>query len=425
MRLPEPTRAIRLREEVIDAFQGYNNTETASDREFKHTHNLSSSKYPHVVPRDSREVVQTLTTPNGIYSFKDILYTVDGTSFKKNGVTKGTVTNGKKQLIEFNLNILIFPDMKFYDTVADTFGSFGTGDPAIKKAAVHNNRVFGVNGSNLYASKQGDFKNWNTFDQLNTDSWATDVAGAVEFNTIGAYQNHVVIQSNLNMFELYGYMPSNFQLQETVKVGSTVFDYIEVDSALYFANREGLFVFTGGVPRRISTMIDMPFVSCELGTDGKAIYASVFNGQGYHLFKFDVYTKIVYREDNLNVVQFTRHSDKLHALLADGRVLRFGTGTEIIDWELETIEFTPDLFGRSGIKRVELHVELAAGSIINVFLKTDSSDFILHKTFTTQTDRILRIPMILSSVYYKIKVTGRGYAKLTAIKHSTQRGGKF
>lgn len=432
MNLPEPYRSIRKSEKVIDVFGGFNNTENAKENEFSFIKNMANDKFPSIVTRSPRELLTTLAVPNGILSFKGFLYTVDGTSFKKSGVTRGTVTSGKKSMVEFNQYILIFPDKAFYDTVSDTFGSFANGtivtsaNPDIDKATVHNNRVFGIKGANIYASKQGDFKEWNVFNQLNTDSWATDVAGAVDFKTIGNYQNHVVMQSDVNMFELYGYKPSNFQVQETVKVGSFVFSYVELESVLYFANSDGIYAYAGGVPRKISQGIDIPFKSAELGSDGRKLYASVFDGTEYHLFVFDSDTGLITRYDNLNVIQFTVHEGHMLALCSDGKVYKFDSGTETIEWELETIGFIDDYFSRSGVKNIEIHAEMSANSHLNVFVQTDNDkSWRLVKNFISESSKMLLLPVNISTNWYKIKIAGRGYVKINAIKRVATKGGRF
>jgi hypothetical protein len=72
------------------------------------------------------------------------------------------------------------------------------------------------------------------------------------------------MQSGVNMFELYGSKPSNFQVQETVKTGAFNADYIEINSVLYFANRDGIYAYSGGVPRKISEGVDIPFTQATL-----------------------------------------------------------------------------------------------------------------------------------------------------------------
>lgn len=423
MKLVQPFRNIKKKTDIIDRFGGFNNTENYSKNEFSFMKNISHRQFPALCPRPYREVLETLK-PNGILSFKESLYTVDGTSFKKDGVYKGSVIDGKKCLIEFNQHILIFPDKVYYDTVNNLFASFASGNPDIEKATVHNNRVFGIKGANIYASKQGDFKQWNSYQQLLTDSWATDVAGAVSFKTIGTYQNHVVMQSDINMYELYGYNPSNFQVQETIKIGSNIFSYVEANSTLYFANKNGLYAYSGGIPRNISTNVDVPFKSAELGTDGRYVYMSVFDGKRHHLFVYDTETTLFTREDDLNVLQFALHNGYLLALCANGKLIRFGTGKDVFDWEIETVPIIDDFFSKCTTKRIEVHADMSPGSSISLYLK-DELGIIQHVgSFFSETEKKLVYPTNIYKNCYKIIIKGRGTVRIKGIKRIVVGGGQ-
>ena len=46
---------------------------------------------------------------------------VDGTDFLVDGVKKGTVTEGKKQMVAMQTKVLVWPDKVYYDTASDEF----------------------------------------------------------------------------------------------------------------------------------------------------------------------------------------------------------------------------------------------------------------------------------------------------------------
>lgn len=432
MKLPEPYRTIRKKEKIIDNFGGFNNTSNHSVNEFSDMKNISHRSFPSIVPRTPREIVETISKPNGVFSFSGSLYMVDGTVFKKDGVSKGAVSDGRKCLIEFNKYILIFPDKMYYDTVNDIYGSFSNGtivtdaNPDIDVATVHNNRVFGVKGNQIYASKLGDFKEWNVFDQLLTDSWATDVAESGSFKTIGTYQNHVVMQSENHMYELYGYNPSNFQIQETAKMGSIVYSYSELQGVLYFANNNGIYSYAGGMPRKISENIEIKFEKVELASDERYLYANVYDGLEYHLFVFDSKIGLFTKEDNIEVMQFVNHDGKPHALCTNGELIKFNSGDEVFDWSVTLQEFKDDYFNNKIVKRVEIHADMESKSSLSVYFKGDRDREWMHvKTILSESDKKLLLPVNLNRNCYTIKMTGRGYVKINAIKIVALGGGKL
>jgi hypothetical protein len=75
---------------------------------------------------------------------------------------------------------------------------------------------------------------------------------------------------------------------------------------------------------------------------------------------------------------------------------------------------------------LEIHADITPGAMMNVFIKGDSdTKYELVKSFTSQSDKKLLLPVIISKNCYKIKITGRGYVKINAFKRTAIRGGRI
>lgn len=122
MKLPYMQNTKNKSKEYIINFFGLNYGEGTKAGEFAETENLSVSAYPVLTQRFSRAVHKALTSPTALYAKGELCY-VDGTTFYYNDVAKGTVTAGAKQFAAVNTKIVIWPDRKVYDTVADTLTS--------------------------------------------------------------------------------------------------------------------------------------------------------------------------------------------------------------------------------------------------------------------------------------------------------------
>ena len=111
-----------IRKHKQTEFGGYNHTLAAGDGELWDMKNLTSDLYPLLAPRKPRYLITTLTKPNGFFA-RDALYWVDGTGFYAGGTLKGSVTDSRKTFTMLGAYIVILPDKKYYNTVADEFGS--------------------------------------------------------------------------------------------------------------------------------------------------------------------------------------------------------------------------------------------------------------------------------------------------------------
>ena len=232
-------------------FKGVNKKEIIEDTELSDGVNLDSEMIPALSPRKPIKSVAKLSSPTyfGIVNGKH--YFIDEVDFYYDGVKRGVLSKNKKSIVDFNGNLVIFPDKKYYDYVEGIFGTFNS--PDIDYAAVHYNRIFGVKGNDIRASKVGDFKKWEEFGGTELDSWAADVYSPGDFTGITSYQDHVIFFKRDQMYELYGYTPSQFKIIESAKTGCIDNESIkEVQGVLFFMSESGVQTYSGGFPRPIS-----------------------------------------------------------------------------------------------------------------------------------------------------------------------------
>lgn len=426
MRIPRliTNKTRRINRDTI-TFSGLNRNALISDNELSACKNISMTEHnPLISCRPPREVLYTLDNPKSLFSIDDKIVLVDGTNFKYNDVVKGTVASGVKSMVDFNGRIIIMPDKKYYDYVGDAFNDIGTAEypaagscPDMDYICVHMNRVFGVKGCNIYACKQGDVTNWTYFDTVSTASWAADVESeGGDFTGIVSYQNHVVLFKADFMYELYNNKPP-YTIQRVNKVGCiSNMAIVEVDSALYFVGRKGVYAYTGGTPRLISEKLNENYSDAVLGTDGRLLYLSLYNGTEWNLYAYDTQTGIWIREDNLQAIQFTRIGEHAHALAPDGKLYKFNSGEEKgIEWEIETKNFTEEIFNKKGNGVVKIRIDLEPFSSVNIYTQVDNRGYSLQKSFSTQGQRTYYANIkVQMADCFKVKLQGKGGFKLYA-----------
>ena len=109
-------------QQKIIQFGGIRYGRGGSDGELAESMNLSARQYPALSQRMERAEAGSYAAATAVFG-KGKLCVVDGTKFLYDGVEKGTVTEGEKQIVSINTKIVIWPDMVCYDSEADEFSS--------------------------------------------------------------------------------------------------------------------------------------------------------------------------------------------------------------------------------------------------------------------------------------------------------------
>lgn len=400
----------------IIVLKGLNRKDLISDDELSSCRNISFSLHsPLISHRPPRETMNTLSSPQALFSVGDNLAWVDGTDFVYNGTVKGSVTADAKSMVNFNGKILIFPDKKYYDYGSDTFGTItDTGPdhavPDIDYVCQHMNRVFGVKGNTVYSSAWGKYNDWSTKAGVSTDSWAKDLASEGG-NIVGivSYQNHPVIFKEELMYEVYNNKP-DFVTQPVFKIGALSSGaMLEANKVLYFVDKGGVYSYRGGEPFLVSDKLNEIYSDAVLGTDGRLLYVSLYNGMGWNLYIYDTLEGKWWQEDDLQVIQFTKIDGYAHALSADGKLCKLNSGTELFDWEIETNEMTDELFKNKDNRRIYVSLNLSSGSIANIYVKYDNGGYVLVKSISRPGLWNTEIPLKPKMARnFQVKITGEG-----------------
>ena len=392
-------------------FSGLNRKQIIDDSELSNGKNLNTETLPALSPRKPHKAI-TGTIASTAMLVNDKLVMVSGTSFYYDGVARGTLTAGSKSMVDFNGKIVIFPDKKYYDYGTSTFGSM-TCPYDIDYATVHYNRIFGIKGNNIYASKLGEFDTWEDYSGTELDSWATDVEGHGDFTGITTYQDHVVFFKRDQMFELYGYTPSQFRVLEVNKVGCIDFRSIaEVSGTLIFASEEGILTYAGGVPRSISDKLNIKHLDRAVaGTDGRNYFATIA-GETYS-FDSIQNTWLPYMSGEVNM--YARGTNKLYFATTEG-VYELGAGTEYGSWEAVTKEYDEGIFNKLSLKSIKLKLRLDPGSEVEILVRLDGKEWVQHKiikepetSYNPLREVLTTIPMKRSTTY-QIMLRGQGRA---------------
>lgn len=380
-----PAKSVRAKNEPLTmGFKGLNRLPVTENGELTAMKNISCEFAPALTSRPSREVVMTISNGTALFPVGDKFCWVSGTNFVYDGTVKGAVTAGKKSIAEYFGIILIFPDKKYYNYVTGAFGDIPN-CPDIDYICVFNNRAFGCKGNAFYASKLNDPLTWDYFPvpMVDDSCWQVNTAEPGNFSGIKVSLDQVKVTKGGYLYELYGDKPANFKLNKVVDVGYIDNDsLIDIDGAMYGLSNDGFRRYSGSVPVPISEKLNEKYTSCVAGTDGTLYYACLYNGTAYNLYVYDTHDNTWWREDDLQVLDFVQVGHDLYALAADGKVYKFGYGSESISAEIESERFSDWYMGKKTVKAVKVMAELDSGAELEIYSAADDGEYKLEETIT-------------------------------------------
>ncbi len=283
----------------------------------------------------------------------------------------------------------------------------------------------------IYASVLGNFKDWNTMDNISTDAWVASVGTSGKFTGAINFGGYPIFFKEDCMHRVYGdYVPYLVQMIPCKGVQDGCHKSLAiVNDVLYYKSRTGICAYDGSLPVEISTNFgDKQYYNAVGGAIGNKYYVSMEDEAGqWSLFVYDTIKRMWHKEDDTEVTQFCNHRGELYFIdRADGFIHTVrGTGVQEanpIKWSAETGILgatTPD---NKYVTRLDLRMNVAKGSKLSVHIEYDSMggwerlmeiEGLSLNTFT--------IPVIPHRCdHFRLKFEGEGDAKIFSISKTLE-----
>ena len=287
----------------------------------------------------------------------------------------------------------------------------------------------------IYACKLGDFKNWNAFMGLSTDSYAVSVGTDGQFTGAITHMDHPCFFKENVLHKIYGDYPAKYQIQETACRGvqkGCERSLAIVNEVLFYKSRGGVCAYDGSLPEEVSTQFgNERYSNAVAGSHGNKYFISMMDAKGqYHLFVYDMAKGMWHKEDNLHAECFCSNDEELY-VIADGKIITmFGSDTkdtEPVEWMAQTGEIglsSPDM---KYISRMNVRMSLAIGSTVDFYIQYDLSDeWERIHTMTSTSLRSFSVPIRPKRCdHMKLKIVGNGEAKIYSITKTIEQGSEL
>ena len=287
----------------------------------------------------------------------------------------------------------------------------------------------------IYASKLGDFKNWNCFMQLSTDSYVASCGTDGQFTGAITHMGYPLFFKENCVHKVYGNYPANFQIQTTacngVQKGCDKSLAI-VNATLFYKARNAVCAYDGSLPTEVSYALgNEEYSEAVGGAHGKKYYISMKDVRGaFHLFVYDTAKGMWYREDNLQVDYFCSCRGEMYAI-SDGKIVTMlGSGTPDsgpVEWMAETGEIgisSPDM---KYISRITVRLSMDVGAEMRISVQYDFSDEWEHLCdLRGHNIRSFSIPIRPRRCdHMKLRFEGEGMCKIYSITKTIEQGSEL
>ena len=251
------------------------------------------------------------------------------------------------------------------------------------------NRLWGckygfVNGqtvNEIYACALGDFKNWNKFEGVSTDSYAASVGTDGPWTGAITHLGYPMMFKENVFHKIYVSSSGAHQIQDTACRGvqqGCARSMAIVGERLFYKSRAGIMMYDGSLPESVSNALGTETYSdAAAGAINDKYYVSMMDSQeAWHLFVLDTKRGTWHREDDTHALFFTRQGNELFFINSDNQLIAAtgstGTLEGSVSWYAQTGLIGYTTVEQKYVSRFNLRLQLPEGSEADLFIMYDS-----------------------------------------------------
>ena len=289
----------------------------------------------------------------------------------------------------------------------------------------------------IYACKLGDFKNWNCFMGISTDSWVGSCGTDGPFTGAITHLGYPLFFKENCMHKVYISSSGAHQIQDTACSGvqkGCDKSLAIVNTTLFYKARNGICSYDGSLPTEASYSMGNELYSEAVGGSNRnKYYVSMVDAyRNWHLFVYDVVKGMWHKEDNLHAAAFCSCDGEMYCIDYDTKkiISLLGSGTqdaEPVEWMVETGELgisSPDM---KYISRLTIRMSMDLGAVVNIYAQYDMDEEWVHLCELVGTSlRSFSIPIRPRRCdFMRLRIEGQGAAKIYSITKTIEQGSEL
>ncbi len=302
----------------------------------------------------------------------------------------------------------------------------------------------------IYASKLGDFKNWECFMGISTDSYAASCGTDGQWTGAITHLGYPIFFKENYLHKVYGNYPANYQVQSTACRGvqkGCGNSLAIVNETLFYKSRNGVCAYDGSLPSEISnafgdvrysavdeTASDILRNGAVAGANHNKYYISMKSeiDDEWYLFVYDTLSGMWHKEDNTRVDCFCSCRNEMYYV--DHNDKRIKTiinlsqpdewAEDKIKWFAETGIMGTSMPDKKYISKLNIRMSLEIGTTVRFYAQYDSSGEWVHLHNITGTNlRSFTVPIRPNRCdHLRLRIEGVGNAKIYSISKTLEQG---
>ncbi len=305
------------------------------------------------------------------------------------------------------------------------------GIPQFADVLIAYNRIWGVAGNRVHASKLANPFTFNAGSGTESDAWWADTDDSSDFTAIASLNGRIVGFKKTSTYEVYGTVNPYTIKDVSRSLGCIDKNSVcEVNGVLFLLTTEGMCVYGGGKFVNINEKININ----ETEVTGVGIGSKFYCLKNDGIFKYDYYTDIWTNLCDISSRNIFVLFGELFALTHEGGFLQLtGIKKDLFDyphvisrhWVIESGVIGGKDFYAEGINKMELRFESSADSEISVEVARDNHEFEeCGKVNCRDGWQIFTLPITFKPCSsFKYRISGTGKTTLRVVKYSYRKGG--
>ena len=284
----------------------------------------------------------------------------------------------------------------------------------------------------IYCSKLGDFKNWNSFLGISTDSWVGSVGTDGQFTGAVTYLGYPLFFKENVLHKVFISDVGAHSIQDTacrgVQKGSHRSLAI-VNETLYYKAGSGICSYDGSLPVEASYPLGNEAYSDAVGgAHGNKYYISMKDAAGtWNLFVYDTAKGMWHKEDNLKADAFCSCRGEMYAINGSQIITMLGTGDiheKSVQWMAQTGPIGTDSPDMKYISKLTIRMSLDIGTTVRFLVQYDSIGGWEHLgTMTGKSLRSFSVPIQPRRCdHFRLRIEGEGDARIYSITKTIEQG---